>query len=242
MSAAPALVSAASGTDNLNGSTVDGNPVGIWTCNSGTNQQWASGSDGRLTSFGRCLDAFGHGTTPGTDVTTWSCNGGANQRWALQSDGPSAAPGPGSAWAWSERPRPTAPAPSSRPATEAPAGAGPAADVDSHVDTCRTLPRPLPRSGRAQRRCRGNPLPCHFEPGVIHARPAAIAEQGQIPTSRASPQSGRPPRCGGSGRGDGRRRRPRRRDAYRSGEQRNRTHVGGRHRDVTHGHSGLLTP
>ncbi|MFD7753250.1 ricin-type beta-trefoil lectin domain protein [Streptomyces sp. NPDC059757] len=87
--AASALVSQASGKclDNFNGSTTKGNPVGIWTCNTGANQQWASGSGGQLTADGRCLDAAGHGTTSGTDVTTWSCNGGTNQQWALQSDG-----------------------------------------------------------------------------------------------------------------------------------------------------------
>ncbi|WP_017237492.1 RICIN domain-containing protein [Streptomyces sp. SS] len=83
------LVSQASGKclDNLNGGKANGNPVGVWTCNSGANQQWAPGSDGRLAASGRCLDAAGRGTTPGTDVTTWSCHGGTNQQWALQPDG-----------------------------------------------------------------------------------------------------------------------------------------------------------
>ncbi|MET7757760.1 RICIN domain-containing protein [Streptomyces sp. NPDC005389] len=83
------LVSQASGKclDNLNSGTVNGNPVGIWTCNSGANQQWASGTGGQLTANGRCLDAEAQGTTAGTDVTTWSCRGGANQQWVLRPDG-----------------------------------------------------------------------------------------------------------------------------------------------------------
>ncbi|WSP36777.1 ricin-type beta-trefoil lectin domain protein [Streptomyces sp. NBC_01244] len=83
------LISKASGKclDNSGSSTVNGNPVAIYSCGSGTNQQWTAYPGGQLTANGQCLSTSGQGTTQGTGVTTWDCTGNTNQQWSFRSDG-----------------------------------------------------------------------------------------------------------------------------------------------------------
>ncbi|HEU5429079.1 MAG TPA: arabinofuranosidase catalytic domain-containing protein [Actinocrinis sp.] len=73
--------------DDSASSTTDGNPVILWTCNSGSNQQWTVGSGGTLQTLGKCMDITGGSTTDGTKIDLYTCNGGGNQVWWLQSNG-----------------------------------------------------------------------------------------------------------------------------------------------------------
>jgi hypothetical protein len=69
-------------------STTNGTLLEIWDCNGGTNQQWASLSNGELQVYGnKCLDVPGNSTAAGTRVDISDCTGGANQQWNLNSDG-----------------------------------------------------------------------------------------------------------------------------------------------------------
>jgi hypothetical protein len=69
-------------------STTNGTLLEIWDCNGGTNQQWASLSNGELQVYGsKCLDVPGNSTAAGTRVDISNCTGGANQQWNLNSDG-----------------------------------------------------------------------------------------------------------------------------------------------------------
>lgn len=72
--------------DDANSNTTNGNPVIIWDCHGGPNQQWATSPAETMAVQGKCLDATAHGTSPGTRVEIWDCNGGANQQWTLGSD------------------------------------------------------------------------------------------------------------------------------------------------------------
>ncbi|MFD0378922.1 endo-1,4-beta-xylanase [Streptomyces sp. NPDC127112] len=66
--------------------TTDGTQVGLWDCNSRTNQQWTSTAAGELRVYGdKCLDAAGTGN--GTKVQIYACWGGDNQKWRLNPDG-----------------------------------------------------------------------------------------------------------------------------------------------------------
>jgi Ricin-type beta-trefoil lectin domain len=83
------IVSQASGRclDDANSSTTDGNPVIVYDCHGGTNQQWAAPGGNELTVNGMCLDATGGSTAPGTKVEIWDCHGGTNQQWTFAADG-----------------------------------------------------------------------------------------------------------------------------------------------------------
>ena len=66
------------------GSSADGTPLVIWTCNTGTNQQWTrEGSTWR--SLGKCMTAAG--TADGSAVQLSTCNGAAAQNWTTGSAG-----------------------------------------------------------------------------------------------------------------------------------------------------------
>ncbi|MFI6154744.1 non-reducing end alpha-L-arabinofuranosidase family hydrolase [Kitasatospora sp. NPDC051170] len=74
--------------DVSNASQADGAALQIYDCSGGSNQQWTSTSDNKLTVYGnKCLDVPGHATSNGTRVQIWSCTGGANQQWRVNSDG-----------------------------------------------------------------------------------------------------------------------------------------------------------
>ncbi|MEJ2858563.1 MULTISPECIES: ThuA domain-containing protein [unclassified Saccharothrix] len=65
-------------------SSADGARIQLWSCHTGTNQQWTvDGST--LKALGKCMDAAGTGD--GSAVRLWTCNGGANQRWTANTNG-----------------------------------------------------------------------------------------------------------------------------------------------------------
>ncbi|WP_327287596.1 ricin-type beta-trefoil lectin domain protein [Streptomyces sp. NBC_01198] len=69
------------------GSSADGTPVQIWSCDNAPAQAWSAYPDGTLRAVGKCLDATGRGTANGTKVEIWTCNGGANQVWQTYNGG-----------------------------------------------------------------------------------------------------------------------------------------------------------
>ena len=68
--------------DDAGGSTDNGTPSQIWTCNGTSAQSWAWNSgDGTLRALGKCMDVNGGGTANGTRVQLWDCNGTGAQQW-----------------------------------------------------------------------------------------------------------------------------------------------------------------
>jgi hypothetical protein len=81
----------------------NGDPVQMWACTAGTNQQWrwevaftvnyATYYKIRNQVSGKCLDAENDSRdnpdNNGDKVQLWTCNGGSNQLWIIGSDGPS---------------------------------------------------------------------------------------------------------------------------------------------------------
>ncbi|MFF4903019.1 DUF5010 domain-containing protein [Streptomyces sp. NPDC001068] len=90
------LVNVASGLclENANGSTADGNPLIVWTCNNGdVGQKWTvpaevSGPSGRVAGYnGKCVEVAGGATADGTAVQLNACGSGTQQVWTAVSDG-----------------------------------------------------------------------------------------------------------------------------------------------------------
>jgi PKD repeat protein len=80
---------------DVNGaSTADGAKIQLWTCNSGTNQQWTR-DGGTLRALGKCMTVAGGGTADGALVQSSTCNGGAAQNWTPQAGGSLVNPGSG---------------------------------------------------------------------------------------------------------------------------------------------------
>ncbi|MBB4912808.1 ThuA domain-containing protein [Actinophytocola algeriensis] len=80
---------------DVNGaSTADGAKIQLWTCNSGTNQQWTR-DGGTLRALGKCMTVAGGGTADGALVQSSACNGGAAQNWTPQAGGSLVNPGSG---------------------------------------------------------------------------------------------------------------------------------------------------
>jgi hypothetical protein len=70
------------------GSTANGTPVQLSTCNGGAGQQWAALADGRILGLGgKCLDVRGGSTADGTAIQVWDCAGVTNQQWKVMSNG-----------------------------------------------------------------------------------------------------------------------------------------------------------
>jgi lysophospholipase L1-like esterase len=69
------------------GSSANGTPADIWTCNGSAGQTWSAPSDGTLRALGKCLDATARGTANGTKIELWDCNGGTNQQWQAVNGG-----------------------------------------------------------------------------------------------------------------------------------------------------------
>ncbi|MGI5288275.1 ricin-type beta-trefoil lectin domain protein [Nonomuraea polychroma] len=67
--------------DVAGGSSADGTPVQLYSCNGTPAQQWTRPGDGTLRALGKCLDVVDHGTADGSKLQLWSCSGGANQQW-----------------------------------------------------------------------------------------------------------------------------------------------------------------
>jgi hypothetical protein len=71
--------------DVPNQSQTNGTQLGLWDCNSGSNQQWTLTSARQLQVYGtKCLDAGGSGA--GARVTISDCTGAAGQQWNLNAD------------------------------------------------------------------------------------------------------------------------------------------------------------
>jgi predicted alpha-1,2-mannosidase len=73
--------------DVRGGTSVNGTPVQLYTCNQGSAQQWTVRSDGSLSALGRCLDIPGSGQADNTLVQLFDCNNRNSQVWLPQSNG-----------------------------------------------------------------------------------------------------------------------------------------------------------
>jgi O-glycosyl hydrolase len=62
-----------------------GEPILLWTCNGGSNQQFLPQPDKELvgTHSGLCVDVTGNTTANGTQIQLWACSGHPNQQWTL---------------------------------------------------------------------------------------------------------------------------------------------------------------
>jgi type 1 glutamine amidotransferase len=68
-------------------SSADGTKIQLWTCHSGTNQQWTIGTDNTIRSLGKCMTTSGGGTANGTPVQLWTCTGTGAQNWTTGANG-----------------------------------------------------------------------------------------------------------------------------------------------------------
>lgn len=66
--------------DVQSGSSVDGTPVQLWSCNGSAAQAWAPMGDA-VTTMGKCLDVAGGSTAAGARLQLWRCNGTGAQQW-----------------------------------------------------------------------------------------------------------------------------------------------------------------
>jgi O-glycosyl hydrolase len=64
-----------------------GEPILLWACNGGGNQQFLPQTNGELIGAhsGLCLDVTGSSTANGTPIELWTCTGKPNQQWKLPS-------------------------------------------------------------------------------------------------------------------------------------------------------------
>ncbi|QFZ22505.1 ricin-type beta-trefoil lectin domain protein [Saccharothrix syringae] len=67
--------------DVAGGSSADGTPVQLHTCNGSAAQQWSRPGDGTVRALGKCLDVKDRATGDGAQLQLWSCGGTANQQW-----------------------------------------------------------------------------------------------------------------------------------------------------------------
>ncbi|HEY6277733.1 MAG TPA: ricin-type beta-trefoil lectin domain protein [Streptosporangiaceae bacterium] len=85
--------------DDRNGSTANGNPIQIYTCDGKTRQAWTylpggnPGGAGTLRVSGKCLDVTGTGN--GATGVLWTCDGSAGEQWALAGLGQLVSPAAG---------------------------------------------------------------------------------------------------------------------------------------------------
>jgi Ricin-type beta-trefoil lectin domain len=73
--------------DDNKAGTANGNPIGIFTCNGGINQDWTLNADRTVRVYGKCLDVVHSGTTNGTKVDLFTCNGTGAQQWRARANG-----------------------------------------------------------------------------------------------------------------------------------------------------------
>jgi tRNA A-37 threonylcarbamoyl transferase component Bud32 len=73
--------------DDSGGSTANSNPVIVYNCNNGTNQQWTVQTNGTVQTLGMCLDVGGGATNDGATVDLYTCNNTGAQVWQPQSNG-----------------------------------------------------------------------------------------------------------------------------------------------------------
>ena len=88
-----ALLNSASGSclDITGGSQAAGTAAELWTCNSGSNQQFTRAANGELQVYGgsgpMCVDVSGSAVTAGSSVLIESCTDSATQRWTVHNGG-----------------------------------------------------------------------------------------------------------------------------------------------------------
>ncbi len=73
--------------DDNKSSTTNGNPIAIFSCNGGANQNWTFHADGTIQILGKCMDVTQSGTTNGTKVELYTCNTTGAQQWRVRGNG-----------------------------------------------------------------------------------------------------------------------------------------------------------
>ncbi|MEK8110306.1 ricin-type beta-trefoil lectin domain protein [Micromonospora sp. M12] len=111
----------------------DGQPVDVWDCNNGVNQNWDFTAGTVRTQNNKCLDVTGNSTANDTPIEIWNCNGGANQQFVLSAAGDLVNPKPTNASTSPATATPTAPPSPSGTATAAPTRSGTAADPPAAI-------------------------------------------------------------------------------------------------------------
>ncbi|HSR99153.1 MAG TPA: GH92 family glycosyl hydrolase [Kofleriaceae bacterium] len=71
--------------NNSGGSTADGSPIQLSTCNGAAAQQWQVPGDGTLRTAGKCMDVASSGTANGTRIQLFTCNNSGAQQWSWNS-------------------------------------------------------------------------------------------------------------------------------------------------------------
>ncbi|MCM4078117.1 PQQ-dependent sugar dehydrogenase [Paractinoplanes hotanensis] len=81
------IVGASGSCVDVNGaSSTDGTKIQLWTCGTGTNQQWTrNGNTWR--SLGKCMGVAGGATADGSLVQLSACNGSGGQNWTAGANG-----------------------------------------------------------------------------------------------------------------------------------------------------------
>jgi len=72
--------------DNSGGSTANGNPIVLSTCNGSAEQQWTLPGDGTIRNQGHCLAVQHAGTVSMTPVWLYACDAGPAQLWQVNSN------------------------------------------------------------------------------------------------------------------------------------------------------------
>ncbi|HEY0476129.1 MAG TPA: GH92 family glycosyl hydrolase [Kofleriaceae bacterium] len=67
------------------GSSANGTPIQLSTCNGSAAQLWQVPGDGTLRTAGKCMDVTGSGTANGTPIQLFDCNGTGAQQWSWNS-------------------------------------------------------------------------------------------------------------------------------------------------------------
>jgi hypothetical protein len=73
--------------DVRGGTSTNGTPMQIYTCNHSAAQQITYTTAGAVQVLGKCMDAAGAATANGTPVQLYDCNGSGAQTWVDQTDG-----------------------------------------------------------------------------------------------------------------------------------------------------------
>ena len=82
----PITAAAGKCVDVNGGGTADGAKIQLWTCNSGTNQQWTR-TGTTLRALGKCMGVAGGATADGSLVQLSTCTGTGGQNWTAGANG-----------------------------------------------------------------------------------------------------------------------------------------------------------
>ena len=81
------ITAAAGKCVDVNGAgSADGTKIQLWTCNSGTNQQWTRNGS-TLRALGKCMGVAGGATADGSLVQLSTCTGTGGQNWTAGANG-----------------------------------------------------------------------------------------------------------------------------------------------------------